>query len=157
MFLILLYLLKAAQIFLRFFYKNSQQFSYTNQLSCKIRSKFTFYRNSMIFDVSKSSFNCLRLSFTMFSQILFQTIFKITKHIPIPFFSFEYESSNVLFISRLVMSTFLMSHTFSERSFHPLQLLCFKFFWKTSFRASKQVIIGLGRFKSWTLLEFQRR
>ena len=136
--LILLYtLLRATQPSIRFYYKNSQGFILINQLSCKIRSKFNSYRISTILDVSESSFNLLQLSFTMFSQIRFRTVLKIPKHIQV-MFSLWIWSEDVLFNSRFVITPILMSHTFSERSFRSLRLLCFEVFYKISFRGSKQ-------------------
>ena len=107
----------------------------------------------MILDVLESSFNLLQFSFTMFSQIMFRTVLKITIY-PDPVHSLDSESANVLYNSRFVISRFLRSLTFSERSFRSLWLSCFEFFHKPSYRGSKQSIIGLGRLESWRYLEF---
>ena len=73
----------------------------------------------MILDVLESFFNLVRFSFTMFSQTMFRTVLKITIY-PDPVHSLDSESANVLYNSRFVISRFLRSLTFSERSFRSL-------------------------------------
>ena len=128
---ILLYTpLRATQPSLRFYYKNSQGFILTNQLSCKIRSKFNSYRNSMILDVSESSFNCLQLSFIMFSQIRFRTVLKITKH------------NQTLFILWVL----------NQRTFYLIpHSLCVRFWWVMPFRK------GLFVLYDFRVLRFSRK
>ena len=88
-----------------------------------------------------------------FLRFVFELFSKSQKHIQV-MFSLWIWSADVLFNYRFVITPILMSHTFSERSFRSLRLSCFEFFHKTSFRGSKQSIIGLGRLESWRYLEF---
>ena len=119
------------------FYKQFLKLRDSTTATSKISIKFNLCPFRMIFDDSGSSFNCLKLSSSVFSQIMSQTFIKSLKYTQILFSELKSESVYVLFNSQFVINPFLMILTFLERVFRPLQLLCFEFFQKISSKGSK--------------------
>ena len=144
--------MQAAQLFLPFYYKIRRVFIHANQLLVKFveNSIFIGFRWFLMFRKFLSIFyNFHSQCFPLFSKSpnIFRSRFSL----------WILKSADILFNFRFVMIPFLMSYTISERSFSSLQLLCFEFSRKISFRGSKQLIIGLGRLDSWRILESKMR